>query len=414
MFHQTELMCMLINEQIGYNAQIIVNTILTNTNNTCTLNQILLNLINQISENDINNTIQILNSHEYISITNDNNYCIINDINKDNILNILKYPRYLYLITMYYGKYGCEIAETILEKSIINQSNIISNNNNNNKSNTFTQMISDNILIPVQHTLINNNINYKLNFNKLNHLTYIQYIEQYLTNQTIYSTLSLSSLIKKILKSNNNKYELELNINDIPIIQKQISQNSFLKDILTINTNILSFNTEYLSHILIYHSIEQIINTIYTPQHIRILRYLTKTYSSSIKTISNHCSIDIQKCKDILNDLIYEQLITITTHNPSTTATTLFTNNIDNNNNNEYTLIDLKTNMNNMKRLKEVCYEIIYKIKLDLDNKLHTSRGRVSIELQESYINRGYHLVQTFMDVIDLISHFINENGKIL
>ena len=78
---------------------------------------------------------------------------------KDNILNILKYPRYLYLITMYYGKYGCEIAETILEKSIINQSNIISNNNNN-KSNTFTQMISDNILIPVQHTLINNNINY--------------------------------------------------------------------------------------------------------------------------------------------------------------------------------------------------------------------------------------------------------------
>ena len=82
---------------------------------------------------------------------------------------------------MYYGKYGCEIAETILEKSIINQSNIISNNNNNNKSNTFTQMISDNILIPIQHTLINNNINYKLNFNKLNHLTYIQYIYLFLT-----------------------------------------------------------------------------------------------------------------------------------------------------------------------------------------------------------------------------------------
>ena len=38
----------------------------------------------------------------------------------------------------------------------------------------------------------------------------------------------------------------------------------------------------------------------------------------------------------------------------------------------------------------------------------------VSIELQESYINRGYHLVQLFMDVIDLICHFINENGKIL
>ena len=71
----------------------------------------------------------------------------------ENILNILKYPKYLFLINILFGEISMKIIEYLFEKgqcsfnSILNNFNIINDENFNAYTNCFNILIENNIII---------------------------------------------------------------------------------------------------------------------------------------------------------------------------------------------------------------------------------------------------------------------------
>ena len=71
----------------------------------------------------------------------------------ENILNILKYPKYLFLINILFGEISMKIIEYLFEKgqcsfnNILNNFNIINDENFNAYTNCFNILIENNIII---------------------------------------------------------------------------------------------------------------------------------------------------------------------------------------------------------------------------------------------------------------------------
>ena len=102
----------------------------------------------------------------------------------ENILNILKYPKYLFLINILFGEISMKIIEYLFEKgqcsfnSILNNFNIINDENFNIYKDCFNILIENNIIIESKKNNEFKIIKY-LNSNKKNNI----YKEQIKSNE---------------------------------------------------------------------------------------------------------------------------------------------------------------------------------------------------------------------------------------
>lgn len=142
---------------------------------------------------------------------------------------------------------------------------------------------------------------------------------------------------------------------------------------------------------MINHSLEKIIDILYTPQHVRVFRYFTITYSANIYQISEQCSINQKVSEGIIKDLIKEKLIVPTQSN------------------NEYALSVLSDGLIN--HYKSLIYEMIYKIKIDLNDKLKSLSLTISPQMQEEYINKAYSIINTLNEIILSFSYYNKINS---
>ena len=146
------LSCILIEEQISNEAKEIFKALIDSKD------KLYMTIFNSIKNRMTKVTFDIgLNSlikNEFIYIVN-TNYAIKEsitfEINNNNILNVLYYPRYLYLITLNYGKEGAYIFEKFLQYGILSVKSLL-NKFDDNKFNSkyitmLKQMIEDGVLI---------------------------------------------------------------------------------------------------------------------------------------------------------------------------------------------------------------------------------------------------------------------------
>lgn len=190
--------------------------------------------------------------------------------------------------------------------------------------------------------------------------------------------------LKLLLKSPLEGIELNDNINELmkkyPIINELVIE----KD------KKIKFNYALAVSYVVSHSIEKMLEILYTPQHIRVYRYLQKTFASNLNIISQHCSIKVKACEKILNDLVKERLITFNMETK------------------EYVLCKINENVINY--LKNYLYEMIYKVKIDLIDKLKSLSIRISVQMQEEYITKGYSVVNSLVEIILSLDIYLKYN----
>ncbi len=142
---------------------------------------------------------------------------------------------------------------------------------------------------------------------------------------------------------------------------------------------------------MINHSLEKIFDILYTTQHVRVFRYFTITYSANINQISEQCSINQKVSEGIIKDLIKEKII------------------VPDQSNKEYSLAAFSDGLIN--HYKSLIYEMIYKIKVDLNDKLKSLSLTVSPQMQEEYINKAFSIIHTLNEIILSFTYYNKINS---
>ena len=181
----------------------------------------------------------------------------------------------------------------------------------------------------------------------------------------------LNNLYSKILSNDNYNYILsedeELNLNS---------------DYLIIDNSIISLNKEKLFERLFYDSIEKILDIKYNNEFSRVFKLFTKIIVTTEREIMNICSISKKNLSEIIKIFKNENLISI-----NTTTNTLILNNLFEKNK----LIENNINF---------IFNMIYCIKIDLDDKINLLEKRGSSDLQEEYMNKAYSYISKLDDLI--------------
>ena len=146
------LSCILIEEQISKEAEEIFKAIIDSKDK---LYMTIFNSIkNRMTKVNFDIGLNSLIKNEFISILN-KDYVIKEsisfEVNYNNILNVLYYPNYLYLITLNYGKEGADIFEKFLQFGILSVKSLLKkfddNNFNSNYKSMLKRLIEDGVLI---------------------------------------------------------------------------------------------------------------------------------------------------------------------------------------------------------------------------------------------------------------------------
>jgi hypothetical protein len=165
-----ELYYILIEEQLNKNEAELIKYINENKKEINNIN----NLKKYIKNKDLNNLLKNLYKQNIIDLD-------VLSIKFENILNILKYPKYLFLVNILFGEISMKIVEYLFEKgqcsfnSILKYFNIINDEDFNIYKKNFNILIENNIIIE----LIKKNeikIIKDLNSNKKNNI-YEDYIK---------------------------------------------------------------------------------------------------------------------------------------------------------------------------------------------------------------------------------------------
>ena len=189
----------------------------------------------------------------------------------------------------------------------------------------------------------------------------------------------LNNLYSKILSNDNYNYILsedeELNLNS---------------DYLIIDNSIISLNKEKLFERLFYDSIEKILDIKYNNEFARVFKLFTKIIETTEREIINICSISKKNLSEIIKIFKNENLISI-----NTTTNTLILNNLFEKNK----LIENNINF---------IFNMIYCIKIDLDDKINSLEKRGSSDLQEEYMNKAYSYISKLDDLILVLNNIKN------
>ena len=416
-----ELIYSLIQDQINEEASKILKIMMSiqNSNNIIKKSLLIKDIsINIDKEQNINgknivieNIIQTLINLNYIEYTEPTNENII--IKIYSILNILIYPRYCYYINSIYGPKCLKIIEYLLEFGFYSL-----NNNQNQKinfeRNDFQSLVRDGIIIKYNYqktniendintnnNIFNSNINeiYKINYNLLNRIIFKEYIINYY-KQYISMNFNFYELFKKLINSDNYTYELK-NYEQSYLDNKIIDNYDYDKLIIKEN-NKLILNKDIIKYDLFYNSLEKILNILFSPKHIRILRIIQRYENLNSFQISQKASLKKIEVEEILDDLINKVKIIKKENNK-------------NENNNENTCDTFCLNEINdlhIKMIKENIYEIIKNIKFELKDKLKEFQGRISKETEIQFINKYYSLINSFSEILNSYNFLFVNNNK--
>ena len=416
-----ELIYSLIQDQINEEASKILKIMISiqNSNNIIKKSLLIKDIsINIDKEQNINgknivieNIIQTLINLNYIEYTEPTNENII--IKIYSILNILIYPRYCYYINSIYGPKCLKIIEYLLEFGFYSL-----NNNQNQKinfeRNDFQSLVRDGIIIKYnyQKTNIENGINtnnnifnsnikeiYKINYNLLNRIIFKEYIINYY-KQYISMNFNFYELFKKLINSDNYTYELK-NYEQSYLDNKIIDNYDYDKLIIKEN-NKLILNKDIIKYDLFYNSLEKILNILFSPKHIRILRIIQRYENLNSFQISQKASLKKIEVEEILDDLINKVKIVKKENNKD-----------ENNNENTCDTFCLnEINDLHIKMIKENIYEIIKNIKFELKDKLKEFQGRISKETEIQFINKYYSLINSFSEILNSYNFLFVNNKK--
>ena len=416
-----DLIYSLIQDQINEEASKILKIMISiqNSNNIIKKSLLIKDIsINIDKEQNINgknivieNIIQTLINLNYIEYTEPTNENIT--IKIYNILNILIYPRYCYYINSIYGPKCLKIIEYLLEFGFYSL-----NNNQNQKinfeRNDFQSLVRDGIIIKYnyQKTNIENGINtnnnifnsnikeiYKINYHLLNRIIFKEYIINYY-KQYISMNFNFYELFKKLINSDNYTYELK-NYEQSYLDNKIIDNYDYDKLIIKEN-NKLILNKDIIKYDLFYNSLEKILNILFSPKHIRILRIIQRYENLNSFQISQKASLKKIEVEEILDDLINKVKIIKKENNKDE-------------NNNENTCDTFCLNEINdlrLKMIKENIYEIIKNIKFELKDKLKEFQGRISKETEIQFINKYYSLINCFSEILNSYNFLFVNNNK--
>ena len=308
-----DLIIYLIQDQINEESSKIIKEIINiknsnNNNNSIITKSLLINKIsNNINKINIESTLEKLNNLDFIEF-NDIKKEELN-LNINNMLNILLYPRYCYYITNKYGLKCLKLFEYLLEFGCYKEDLNIFNKND------FTSLIRDGIIIKnkiqkkEKSGLFNsNNIDiYKINFKLMNEILFKEYIINYY-KKYISMNFQFYDLFKKVIYSNNYTYQLknyEKNINTSQTIIDNLDLGYLLiKENNSDNNDKLILNKEMIKFDLFYNSIEKIINLFYSSKHIRIFKIIQSNQNLNIFQISQKACLKYLEVQEILDDLV--------------------------------------------------------------------------------------------------------------
>jgi len=384
-----DLIIYLIQDQINEENSKIIKEIINiknsnNNNNSIITKSLLINKIsNNINEINIENILEKLSDLDFIEF-NDIKKEELN-LNINNILNILLYPRYCYYITNKYGLKCLKLFEYLLEfgcyKEDLNIFNI----------NDFTSLIRDGIIIKnkiqkkEKSGLFNsNNIDiYKINFKLMNEILFKEYIINYY-KKYISMNFQFYDLFKKVIYSNNYTYQLKnykKNINTSQTIIDNLDLgNLLIKENNSDGNDKLILNKEMIKFDLFYNSIEKIINLFYSSKHIRIFKIIQSNQNLSIFQISQKACLKYLEVQEILDDLVQKLKII------KKQDELYYLNDINE------SIIDL---------IENNIYGIIKNIKYELRDKLKELQGRIDQNITLQYINKYYSLINEFSEILN-------------
>ena len=391
-----DLLIFLIQDQINEESSLIIKEIMniknSNIKSNSSLNKSLLikKLSNNKNQINIENIFEKLINLEFIEF-NDTKKEELN-ININNIINILLYPRYCYYITNKYGPKCLKFLEYLLEFGFYKDDLNIFNKNE------ITCLIRDGVIIKNKiekkenSGLFNcNNIDiYKINFKLMNEILFKEYIINHY-KKYISMNFQFYDFFKKVIYSNNYIYQLknyEKNINISQIIIDNFDfGNLLIKDSKDNNNDKLILNKEIIKYDLFYNSIEKIINLFYSSKHARIFKIIQSNQNLNIFQISQKACLKYLEVQEILDDLI-QKLKVIKKQDEL------------------YYLNDINKSIIDM--IKNNIYGIIKNIKYELKDKLKELQGRIDQNIILQYINKYYSLINEFSEILNIYNFLFN------
>ena len=180
----------------------------------------------------------------------------------------------------------------------------------------------------------------------------------------------------------NNLYSKILSNDNYNIIIGEDEEFNINSEYLIVDNSIVSLNTEKLLERLFFDSIEKILDIKYNNEFSRVFKLFTKIIETTEREIINICSISKKNLSEIIKIFKNENLISI-----NTTTNTLILNNLFEKNK----LIENNINF---------IFNMIYCIKIDLDDKINSLEKRGSSDLQEEYMNKAYSYISKLDDLI--------------
>lgn len=188
----------------------------------------------------------------------------------------------------------------------------------------------------------------------------------------------------------NNLYSKILSNDNYNIIIGEDEEFNINSEYLIVDNSIVSLNTEKLLERLFFDSIEKILDIKYNNEFSRVFKLFTKIIVTTEREIMNICSISKKNLSEIIKILKYENIISM-----NATTNTLILNNLFEKNK----LIENNINF---------IFNMIYCIKIDLDDKINLLEKRGSSDLQEEYMNKAYSYISKLDDLILVFNNIKN------
>ena len=193
----------------------------------------------------------------------------------------------------------------------------------------------------------------------------------------------------------NNLYSKILSNDNYNIILAEDEEFNINSDYLIVDNSIVSLNTEKLFERLFFDSIEKILDIKYNNEFSRVFKLFTKIIDTTEREIMNICSLSKKNLSEIIKILKYENIIST-----NTTTNSLILNNLFEKNK----LIENNINF---------IFNMIYCIKIDLDDKINSLEKRGSSDLQEEYMNKAYSYISKLDDLILVFNNIKNFKIKL-
>lgn len=389
-----DLIIFLIQDQLNEESSKIMKEIINIKKNASPKKSLLIkNISNNTNQINVEKIIEKLINLNFIELNDTKKEEEIINIDINNILNILLYPRYCYLITNKYGPKYLKLFEYLLEFGFYED------NLNTFSKNDFTPLIRDGFIIKNKiqkkensDVFSSNNINiYKINFKLLNEILFKEYIINYY-KKYISMNFQFYELFKKVLNSTNYIYHLknyEKNINTFQIIVDIIDYgNLLIKETNSDNNdNKLILNKEMIKYDLFYNSLEKIISLFYSSKHLRLFKIILSNQSLNIFQISQKACLKYLEVQEILDDLIHKLKII------KKQDELYYLNEIN------QSIIDM---------VKNNIYGILKNMKYELKDKLKELQGRIDQNIILQYINKYYSLINEFSEILNAYNFLFN------